>query len=161
VLVVLLASARHLLPVPPWSQSPCFSFNKQGVHRRLLSVMSVLVPTKFPSVAAIMLACIASLFLLLLARIMYAFMRLWSCPPMSTTSDEKTRAWSSLLSLSNTWSRSLRSALPTSLPFSLTILEKPSPEVGTGAGIGFSPKRLESQPGSQFQSHREPTVVNF
>ncbi|KAJ8597685.1 hypothetical protein M405DRAFT_855419 [Rhizopogon salebrosus TDB-379] len=122
--------------------------------------MSVLVPTKFPSVAAIMLACIASLFLLFLARIMYAFMRLWSCPPMSTTSDEKTRAWSSLLSLSNTWSRSLRSALPASLPFSLTILEKPSPEVGTGVGIGFSPKRLESQPGSQFQSHPPASYQN-
>lgn len=145
-------------PLSPWSQSPCFSFNKEGVHPRLLSVMSVLVPTKFPSVAAVMLACVASLCLLLLARIMYAFMRFWSCPAISTAPNEKTRSWSSLLSPSNTWSRSLRSALPTSLPFSLTIPEKSSLEVGTGVGVGLSPKRLESQPGSQFQPLRESTV---
>ncbi|OJA10503.1 hypothetical protein AZE42_07824 [Rhizopogon vesiculosus] len=121
--------------------------------------MSVLVPTKFPSVAAVMLACIASLCLLLLARIMYAFMRFWTCPAVSTASDEKTRSWSSLLSLSNSWSRSLRSTLPTSLPFSLTIPEKPLPGVGTGTGVGLSPKRLESQPGSQFQLPREPKII--
>ncbi|KAG1872990.1 hypothetical protein DFJ58DRAFT_407879 [Suillus subalutaceus] len=110
--------------------------------------MSVLVPTKFPSVAAVMLACVVSLVCLLLARILYSFMRLWSCHSLSTASDEKTPAWSSLLSLTNTWSRSLQHALPASLPFSLTIPEKPSPEVGTGAGVGLSHKRLESLPGN-------------
>lgn len=128
--------------------------------------MSVLVPTKFPSVAAIMLACIASLVCLLLARILYSFMRLWSCHSLSTTADEKTPAWSSLLSLTNTWSRSLQRALPASLPFSLTIPEKPSPEVGTGAGVGLSHKALESLPGNwqlcrpapQFQPPREPGI---
>ncbi|KAG2095070.1 hypothetical protein BD769DRAFT_1370145 [Suillus cothurnatus] len=121
--------------------------------------MSVLVPTKFPSVAAIMLACVVSCICLLLARILYSFMRLWSCHSLSTASDEKTPTWSSLLSLTNMWSRSLQNALPASLPFSLTIPEKPSPEVGTGAGVGLSHKRLESlprnwqlcRPGSQFQ----------
>ncbi|KAG1867523.1 hypothetical protein C8R48DRAFT_599269 [Suillus tomentosus] len=110
--------------------------------------MSVLVPTKFPSVAAIMLACIASLVCLLLARILYSFMRLWSCHSLSTSADDKTPAWSSLLSLASTWSRSLQRALPASLPFSLTIPEKPSPEVGTGAGVGLSHKALESLPGN-------------
>lgn len=110
--------------------------------------MSILVPTKFPSVAAVMLACVASLVCLLLARILYSFMRLWSCHPLSTTSNEKAPAWSSLSSLSTTWSRSLQRALPASLPFSLTIPEKPSPEVGTGAGVGLSHKRLESLPGN-------------
>ncbi|KAG2159333.1 uncharacterized protein EDB93DRAFT_1075155 [Suillus bovinus] len=110
--------------------------------------MSVLVPTKFPSVAAVMLACVASLVCLLLARIMYSFMRLWSSNSVLTASDEKTPAWSSLLSLTNTWSRSLQRALPTSLPFSLTIPEKPSPEVGTGAGVGLSHKPLESLHGN-------------
>ncbi|KAG2134789.1 hypothetical protein DEU56DRAFT_913570 [Suillus clintonianus] len=110
--------------------------------------MSVLVPTKFPSVAAVMLACVASLFCLLLARILYSFMRFWSCSSLSTASDQKTPAWSSLLSLPNLWSRSLQHALPASLPFSFTIPEKPSPEVGTGAGVGLSPQRLESLPGN-------------
>ncbi|KAG0703596.1 hypothetical protein DFH29DRAFT_916232 [Suillus ampliporus] len=105
--------------------------------------MSVLVPTKFPSVAAVMLACIASLFCLLLARILYAFMRFWSCPAISTASDVKTSTWSSLLLLPNTWSQSLQRALPASLPFSLTIPEKLSSEVGTGAGIGLSSERVE------------------
>jgi len=126
--------------------------------------MSVLVPTKFPSVAAVMLACIASLCLLLLARIMYAFMRFWTCPAVETASDEKIRSWSSLLSLSNSWSRSLRSTLPTSLPFSLTIPGKPLPGVGTGTGVGLSPKRLESQPGPQFQlpqSYQNPAPLSM
>lgn len=113
--------------------------------------MSVLVPTKFPSVAAVMLACVASLVCLLLARILYSFMRLWSCHSLSAASDEKTLAWSSLFSLTSTWtswSRSLQCALPASLPFSLTVPEKPSPEVGTGAGVGLSHKRLEFLPGN-------------
>lgn len=110
--------------------------------------MSVLVPTKFPSVAAVMLACAVSFVCLLLARILYSFMRLWSCHSLSTASNEKTPAWSSLLSLTNTWSRSLQHALPASLPFSLIIPEKPSPEVGTGAGVGLSHKRLEYLPGN-------------
>jgi len=117
--------------------------------------MSVLVPTKFPSVAAVMLACLASLFLLLLARIIYAFMRCWSGSAISTASDEKSRAWSSLLSLSNLWRQTLQGAFPASQPFSFTIPEQPSPEVGTGAGVGLSPKRLESQPGFQFHSQRK------
>ncbi|KAG1819199.1 uncharacterized protein BJ212DRAFT_76767 [Suillus subaureus] len=128
--------------------------------------MSVLVPTKFPSVAAVMLACAVSFVCLLLARILYSFMRLWSCHSLSTASNEKTPAWSSLLSLTNTWSRSLQHALPASLPFSLTIPEKPSPEVGTGAGVGLSHKRLEYLPGNwrlcrpvpQFQPPREPRI---
>lgn len=110
--------------------------------------MSVLVPTKFPSVAAVMLACVASLVCLLLARILYSFMRLWSCHSLSTASHQKAPAWFSLLSLTDTWSRSLQRALPASLPFSLTIPEKPSPEVGTRAGVGLSHKRLESFPGN-------------
>lgn len=110
--------------------------------------MSVLVPTKFPSVAAVMLACVASLVCLLLARILYTFMRFWSCPSLSQGSEEKTPAWSSMLSLTNTWSRSMQRALPVSLPLSLTIPEKPSPEAGTGAGVGLSPKRLDSLPGN-------------
>ncbi|KAG1740408.1 uncharacterized protein EDB91DRAFT_348257 [Suillus paluster] len=110
--------------------------------------MSVLVPTKFPSVAAVMLACIASLFCLLLARIIYGFMRFWSCPTISTASDVKTSAWASLSSLPNTWSQSLQRALPAPLPFSFTIPEKPSPEVGAGAGVGLSPERVGSLPGN-------------
>ncbi|KAG2076356.1 hypothetical protein BDR04DRAFT_761560 [Suillus decipiens] len=120
--------------------------------------MSVLVPTKFPSVAAVMLACVVSFVCLLLARILYSFMRLWSCHSLSTASDKKTPTWSSLLSLTNTWNRSLQHVLPASLPFSLTIPEKPSPEVGTGAGVGLSHKRSESLPGNWQLCRPAPAV---
>ncbi|KIJ64693.1 hypothetical protein HYDPIDRAFT_28063 [Hydnomerulius pinastri MD-312] len=119
--------------------------------------MTVIVVAKFPSVAAVFMACTASVLLLILARIIFSFMRLWSCPLARTEGQEK---GSSLLSLSTSsfskpWSSSLQwNTLPVSLPFTLRMPEKASAEVGTGVGVGLSQKRPETLPVAIWQPRR-------
>ncbi|KAF9224890.1 hypothetical protein BS17DRAFT_701968 [Gyrodon lividus] len=108
--------------------------------------MTVLVVAKFPSVAAVFMACIASVLLLVLARISFVLIRLWSWPVHRPEGQGKEYPLLSLPSLSfpRPWSNSLQwNTLPVSLPFTLRMPEKPSPEVGNGVGVGLSQKRTE------------------
>ncbi|KIK76820.1 hypothetical protein PAXRUDRAFT_168675 [Paxillus rubicundulus Ve08.2h10] len=117
--------------------------------------MTVLVAAKFPSVAAVLMACIASVLLLVLARIVFALMRLSSCPMSRPEGQEKESRLVSLstFSFSGPWSHSLNwNTLPVSLPFILCVPEKPSPEAGNVVDVGLSPKRPETLPVANWYS---------
>lgn len=119
--------------------------------------MSVLVVAKFPSVAAVLMALAASVLLLLVAHIMFSFMRLWSCPLARSDNQEKMGTLSLFLFAN---SRTTFGRPPASLPFTSRPTEKmPSP---AGSSITLSPKRLSFVPrwhsrtsGPQFQPPRE------
>ncbi|KAF8558674.1 hypothetical protein OG21DRAFT_1519754 [Imleria badia] len=122
--------------------------------------MSVLVPAKFPSLSSVFMAAAASVLLLFVARILFLLMRVWSCPMIRPESQEKEHPLRNLTFISNPWGRSLQwNILPVSLPFTLTLPEKPSPEVGNGVGVGLVQKRGQMLPlvnwhprtGPQFQ----------
>ncbi|KAN0094598.1 hypothetical protein V8E55_002885 [Tylopilus felleus] len=122
--------------------------------------MSVLVPAKFPSLSAVFMAAAASVLLLFVARILFLLMRLWSCPMVRPESQDKEIPLRSLAFFANPWGRSLQwNILPVSLPFTLTLSEKPSSEVGNGVGVGLAHKRGQMLPvvnwrpriGPQFQ----------
>lgn len=126
--------------------------------------MSVLVPAKFPSLSAVFMAAAASVLLLFVARILFLLMRLWSCPMVRPESQDKEIPLRSLAFFANPWGRSLQwNILPVSLPFTLTLSEKPSSEVGNGVGVGLAHKRGQMLPvvnwrpriGPQFQPPRE------
>ena len=130
--------------------------------------MSVLVPAKFPSLSTIFMAAAASVLLLLVARMLFVLMRLWSCPMIRPESQEKEGPLYSLSFVSKPWGRSLQwNILPVSLPFTLTLPEKPSPEVGNVAGLSqkrpqmlpFVNWRLRTRP--QFQPPRELLAPRF
>lgn len=122
--------------------------------------MSVLVVAKFPSVAAIFMALAASALLLLVAHIMFSFMRLWSCPLARSGSEEKSATLS--LFLFRIF-RNARATLqpwnsPASLPFTLLTEKMPPP---AGSSVSALPKRLplvrwhSRTSGPQFQPPRE------
>ncbi|KAH7883029.1 hypothetical protein F5I97DRAFT_166673 [Phlebopus sp. FC_14] len=98
--------------------------------------MTVLVVANFPSVAAVFMASAASLLVLVLARIIFLCMRLWSCPLTPAEGHEKSAFF---LSLS---SKSFGSSL------------QPSREVGTGIGVGLSQKRSEALPIATWKPRR-------
>ncbi|KAF9238063.1 hypothetical protein BU15DRAFT_75459 [Melanogaster broomeanus] len=109
--------------------------------------MTVLVVAKFPSIAAVFMACTASVLLLVVARIMFALVRLWSCPIAHPEGQEKESSLLSLcsLSFSKPWRNSLQwNTLPVALPFALRIPEKPSPEAGNDVGATLQQKRPET-----------------
>ena len=109
--------------------------------------MSVLVPAKFPSLSAVFMAAAASVLLLFVARILFLFMRIWSCPMIRPEPQEKEHPLRPLSFISNPWGRSLQwNVLPVSLPFTLTLPEKPSPESGNGVGVGLVQKRAQMLP---------------
>jgi len=119
--------------------------------------MSVLVVAKFPSVAAVFMALAASALLLLVAHVMFSFMRLWSCPLARSDNQEK----SSMLSLF--LFRNTRATLqpwnsPASLPFTL-LTEKMHLPAGSGVSapkrLPFVPRWHSRMPGPQFQPPRE------
>ena len=115
------------------------------------------------------MAAAASVLLLLVARILFSFMRLWSCPMARPDTQEKESPL--LLSfITKPWGRSLQwNTLPVSLPFTLTLSEKPSPEVGNGVGVGLSQKRAHTLPvvnwqprtGPRFQPPREYSCTSL
>ncbi|KAG6337009.1 hypothetical protein ID866_2069 [Astraeus odoratus] len=108
--------------------------------------MSVLVVAKFPSVAAIFMAFAASVLLLLLARIVLSFMRLWSCPLARSEDQEKMSMFSlSLLPKLRTPS----SQWNPSLPFALRAPEKILPQ--TASSVAAPPKRSPSLPIRRWQ----------
>jgi len=120
--------------------------------------MSVLVPAKFPSLSVVFMAAAASVLLLFVARILFLLMRLWSCPMVRPESQEKENPLFAVSFVSKPWGRSLQwNILPVSLPFTLTLPEKPSPEVGNGVGMGLSRKPMlpivnwHRRTGPQFQ----------
>lgn len=126
--------------------------------------MSVLVPAKFPSLSAVFMAAAASILLLLVARILFSLMRIWSCPIIRPESQEKESQLLSLSIVAKHWGRSLQwNTLPASLPFTLTFPEKPSSQVGNGVSVALSQKRSQMLPvvnwqprtGPQFQPPRE------
>ena len=126
--------------------------------------MSVLVPAKFPSLSVVFMAAAASVLLLFVARILFLLVRLWSCPKIRPESQEKETPLFASSFVSKPWGRPLQwNILPVSLPFTLTLPEKPSPEVGNGVSVGLSRKRLQLLPvvnwqqrtGPQFQPPRE------
>jgi hypothetical protein len=131
--------------------------------------MSVLVPAKFPSLSVVFMAAAASVLLLFVARILFLLMRLWSCPMVRPESQEKENPLFAVSFVSKPWGRSLQwNILPVSLPFTLTLPEKPSPEVGNGVGMGLSRKPMlpivnwHRRTGPQFQPPRElyPKLVS-
>ncbi|KAG8216103.1 hypothetical protein J3R82DRAFT_8104 [Butyriboletus roseoflavus] len=126
--------------------------------------MSVLVPAKSPGLSAVFMAAAVSILLLFVARILFLFVRLWSRPTVRPESQEKASSSLSMSFVSNSRGRSLHwNTLPASLPFALTLSEKPSSRVGNGVGVGLSHKRSQSLPvivwqprtGPQFQPPRE------
>ena len=126
--------------------------------------MSVLLLAKAPSLSALFMAAAASALLLLVARLFFSFMRLWSCPMVRTDSQDKESSLLFLAFFTKSWGRSLQwNTLPVSLPFTLTLPEKPSPEVGNGVGVGLSRKQFQMLPdlnwhpraGPRFQPPRE------
>ena len=134
--------------------------------------MSVLVPAKFPSLSVVFMAAAASVLLLFVARILFLLMRIWSCPMIRPESQEKENPLFAVSFVSKPWGRSLQwNILPVSLPFTLTLPEKASPEVGNGVGVGLSRKRPQMLPivnwrprtGPQFQPPRElyPNPVSY
>ncbi|KAH7910399.1 hypothetical protein BJ138DRAFT_1008912 [Hygrophoropsis aurantiaca] len=121
--------------------------------------MSVLVATKFPSVAAVFLACAASILLLFLARIAYAFMRIYWSPIATSATGEKVDnalskpLWSWTKAWNPSWSMPLSSV---SLPFTLILDEESSTQVGAGIGVGLRrsdtlPVNWKRRQGPQFQ----------
>lgn len=109
--------------------------------------MSVLVVAKFPSIASVFMALIASVFLLLLAHCIFSFMQLWSCPLASPRNQEKTSMVP--LSLCHKFQTIQQWNTPTSLPFTFRFPEKPpQPE----NNIGALPKRSASLPVVSWQS---------
>ncbi|KAH7928862.1 hypothetical protein BV22DRAFT_1126221 [Leucogyrophana mollusca] len=120
--------------------------------------MTVLVAAKFPSVAAVFLACAASILLLLLARITYAVMRLYLSPAaMAKLAEKGNTQLSAPMSWSKTWSSSWSIPLASiSLPFTLTLDEESSSGVGAGVGVGLQrsgtlPVNWQRRTGPQFQ----------
>ena len=106
------------------------------------------------------MAAAASVLLLLVARILFLLMRLWSCPIARPESQEKENLLRSLSYISHPWGRSLQW---NTLPFTLSRPEKPSPETGNGAGVVLPQKRSQVFPilnwkprtGPQFQPPRK------
>lgn len=108
--------------------------------------MSVLVAAKFPSVAAVFTAFAASLFLFLLARVMFCLMRSWYHPLARTESQEKMGFF--LLSAPPTSRATWQWGPPTPLPLSFNIPEKPASHARHA--VGPPPKRSMSQPASKW-----------
>lgn len=132
--------------------------------------MSVLVPAKFPSLSAVFMAAAASILLLFVARILFSLMRLWSCPMLHPEPQEKESSLLSLSIVAKSWGRSLHwNTLPASLPFALTLSEKPSARVGNGNGVDLSQKRSQTLPvanwqlrtGPRFQPPREYSALRY
>lgn len=121
--------------------------------------MSAILPPKAPSLgSALFMAAAVSALLLLVARIVFSLMRLWSCPVTPDVHEKET-----LFFISKPRGRTLQwNTLPASLPFALTLPEKPSKEVGSGVGV-VSHKRSKTlpviswlpRPGPRFQPPRK------
>ncbi|KAI6041452.1 hypothetical protein EDC04DRAFT_1253074 [Pisolithus marmoratus] len=108
--------------------------------------MSVLVVAKFPSIAAVFMALVASVFLLLLAHCIFSFMQLSSCPLANPGDQEKTSMVP--LSLLPKLRATQRWNASTSLPFTFYLPEKvPQPE----NNIGELPRRSASLPVVSWQ----------
>ncbi|KAG9308333.1 hypothetical protein JVU11DRAFT_12097 [Chiua virens] len=119
--------------------------------------MSVLIPAKFPSISSIFMAAAASILLLFVARILFSLMRLWSCPILRPEAQEKESSLRFLFFTTKPWGSSLQwNTLPVSIPFSLTIPEKHSPEVGNGAGVSLSQKRSQILPVVNWRPRTAP-----
>ncbi|KAH0831230.1 hypothetical protein J3R83DRAFT_13812 [Lanmaoa asiatica] len=119
--------------------------------------MSVLVPAKFPSLSAVFMAAAASILLLFFARILFLLMRLWSCSMVHPEAREKESPLLSLSFVSKLWGHSLQwNTLPASLPFTLALTEKLSPEAGNGVGVGLFQKRSQTFPIVNWRSRTGP-----
>ncbi|KAL4071716.1 hypothetical protein V8B97DRAFT_1500398 [Scleroderma yunnanense] len=117
--------------------------------------MSVLVVAKFPSVAAVFMALAASVLLLLVARILFSLMRLWSCPLARSDNPEKLSTFS-LFFFPNPRTTPQLWSSPASLPFTLRMTEKMPPPAGSSVSVPSKrsllvPRWHTRTPGPQFQ----------
>jgi hypothetical protein len=145
------------------------------------TTMSGIVSAKFPSVIALVLSLVASIFLLALIRV--AFIRLVTISDITkgnanADADEKgththaspspnsneahnTKSGKYRAMISRSWSWSWRwEGLPVSLPVSLAISEKNCPGVGAGMGVAAAMQQQQQQeqrrqpPKMTWQKHR-------